>query len=314
MNVMLIAEGNGYGHASRLSLLATYFKEPIITFYKGVEFCKKEGIPYIDIGTPYYIDDENVALKLNINGMKRWFKPLLLKNLVDMAKEKDVIIGDTSLLALVIGKIAKKPVIGIFSDVYSNTFIPSFINPISKKTIAAVLNMFDSLLIPDFPPPYSISSLNLQLKKARFIGPMVKPIRQVKHNIPLVVSAGGNGIEVKRIKDLGLRFISQYDVKNIRQYYKHAKGILTHGGHTTIMEGIYYAKPLLFFVNKKYKERLNNSVKAESLGIGRIVSLESLPMAIDEIDFMKKRVLWFSKWARRFNPVKDVEDEISKFV
>ncbi len=52
-------------------------------------------------------------------------------------------------------------------------------------------------------------------------------------------------------------------------YVKAADALVTHGGHTTVMEAIAFGLPAVHLVKKTHTERLGNSLSAEALGVAR---------------------------------------------
>jgi hypothetical protein len=137
---------------------------------------------------------------------------------------------------------------------------------IALSTQNTLLRSAKAVIIPDFPPPMTITMLNIRSHpKLEFVGPMAEHTPQVRHGKRFLVSGSVDG-DIRSM--LGESAVYGSDVGDIRPYYQDAELVISHGGHTTIMESLSFGKPVLCVVDKSYSERRNNALMVERLGVG----------------------------------------------
>jgi len=322
ISALILCEGNGFGHISRMTGLIKRLNEPVITFHNAVSFSREHNLDVIDLGTPYIIHetDSNVKIKLNLEEMIKMLRPSVLKQLIKLGRKKDVIIADSTLIGPIVGKLLNKPIFYIMSDLNSSTFLPF---NLASLGFNSVFRWFKDLhiFIPDFPPPYTISYKNLDKLngRANYIGPMIFKQRQVKHDWDIYISMGAKEDNKRKIIDLlkNRTFVHNSMVDSFQRYIKYSDIVITHGGHTTLMESLYYGKPVLVAYNSNYKERVNNGIGIEKNRVGIAMDVNKLnhlniDMILDDVYQMRGRARWFSKWAKTFNPVNEILNNISR--
>ena len=193
--------------------------------------------------------------------------------------------------------------------------------PIETLTKIAYL-LADKIIIPDFPPPITISRNLISFeshitKKIEFVGPVVSErlfsIKKNSHTSRkmILVLTGGFGFEdpiismirkIGKIRDYKFIVISkqikrkeQYKniellpfVKDVYQYMKSADLIISHAGHSTIMEAITLGTNLIVIPFENHFEQEENARSIEKLKLGKVFRIkkhgeEKLVSIIDEI-------------------------------
>jgi uncharacterized protein (TIGR00661 family) len=195
-------------------------------------------------------------------------------------------------------------------------------NPVWKTLnflIQWYLSFADHVIIPDYPPPDTISEFNIQIpdnKKDRysFTGPFYEfnPDRYVYEQNTIFTSFGGEPYKLpmyqtlKKIadkrKDLYFdvfytgevlpessdNFISHGYVPNLFEHLARARIAIVHGGLTTLHEVLLFEKPMLIIMDPGHPEQQNNAKKIMNIGAGmavdgRTVTQEILEKKIEEV-------------------------------
>ncbi|MGE0201726.1 MAG: glycosyltransferase [Candidatus Melainabacteria bacterium] len=174
------------------------------------------------------------------------------------------------------------------------------------------LSSAEEILIPDFPPPYTVCLPNLSAqyqvkKRTRFVGPLVawepdqiQPVVKPSPDRPLVVACtGGHSyrrpmfdavIEVAGLlSDIDFIIISPFTVAdvpaNVRlldkvptaaPYLKAADAVITQSGHSTAMELLTLGVPCVTIPDTRQIEQENNAIRMEALGVARKIAYEDL--------------------------------------
>jgi uncharacterized protein (TIGR00661 family) len=174
------------------------------------------------------------------------------------------------------------------------------------------LTSAEEILIPDFPPPYTVCLPNLsdnyQVKKrTRFVGPLVawqahdiEPVTRPQTGRPLVVASLG-GHEYRRplfdavigaarcLKNIDFIIISSFQaddvppnvqihpfVKEAAPYFKAADLVITQAGHSTAMELLTLGKPSLIVPDAQQIEQENNARRMVELGVSLKMEYDGL--------------------------------------
>lgn len=225
--------------------------------------------------------------------------------------------------------------------------------PLDILTKASSL-LSDEIVIPDFPPPLTISSLLLSKsrrikKKLIFSGPLIreeiettKPLKLKKPAV--LVLTGGHSyrnsiiriiIEASKVaNDIHFVVISRLIerkvernnllllpfVKNVFSYMKSADIIVTHGGHSTLMEAIACKKNTIVIPDINQPEQFANAKGAEKLKISKMIRIEKLSKKslVKQINNLlndkryKKRVYQLAKLAEKLKGREEVASRIVK--
>lgn len=250
----------------------------------------------------------------------------------------DIVITDSYLSAVPAAKLKKIPVLLIVNQ--TNPYIilkgvfynlPSRIFKFIFKTLIKLSN---KCIIPDFPQPYTICYENIEFfnmkKKFIFSGPVVQKYphevraREFKRNTILVM-LGGTRVQIKlekylfenkkydfiflnsRIEKKKKNLIYKKYVKSVYPYLKSSSGIITHGGHSTIMEALVFGKPIIGMPTKNFVERENNLNGVEKHGAGiKLHEIKYINLALSKINKLQKNAKRFISLSKRYNGVKNI--------
>lgn len=200
------------------------------------------------------------------------------------------------------------------------------------------LSSTEEIIIPDFPPPYTVCLPNLShnhkvMKRTCFTGPLVSwdyneispVVRKKPENPYVVVSLGGHNyrrpvfdsiLEVAKIlKDFQFDVFSSFQAEDIPEnvnvigfskslapYIKSADIVITQAGHSTAMELLTLGKPSIIIPDNKQKEQENNADRMREFGVSSVITLDEL-----NAEGLKKEILniirnkSFTKNAQKFS-------------
>ena len=305
----------------------------VVSFGEGIKFLREEKIyeeaKLIEIKRPYLLKFNEKELDFfdTISSLLKQFDVTSFKLTSSLTKEANKVVVDSSLLGLLLSKIYKKECFFITNNTDLSIFFKNN-KKVVDRLVEKLLTGIDKILVCDFPPPYTVSFENLRdFENMEFIGPLVSPptsSKKLKESYG-VLSLGALDKDYSFLEDLSNlsykvvnKYISKGSLvrkKNIRDYYKNSSWILTHGGHSTIMEAILLGVPLLVSPSPNHVERINNAKGVEKLKVGKYLPRDHLsPLiierAIEELNFFEDFIKSFSKWANRFNSVKAAKDLI----
>jgi UDP-N-acetylglucosamine--N-acetylmuramyl-(pentapeptide) pyrophosphoryl-undecaprenol N-acetylglucosamine transferase len=269
MKGLIFSEGNGYGHAARDKIIAERFGYQLMTFGKGAEYCRDHSMDFIEIPPPYEIKASRgkVNIVSDPSDILKFMKPDVLATINSHFRKSDFIIVDGTPLGLALAMLARRKAVYITNDISALVGMQGIIEKrIALSTQNTLLRFAKAVIIPDYPPPMTITMLNIRSPpKLEFVGPMVERTKQVKHGKRFLVSGTLDG-DMRSM--LGESAVYGNEVGDMRPYYQDAELVLSHGGHTTIMESLSFGKPVLCVVEKSYSERRNNALMMERLGVG----------------------------------------------
>lgn len=201
MLVYLAACGMGLGHAARLMAIARRIAgraEVVFSTYgRAVQAVEESGYRCLKVRPiSYEVDDEgDVDVRATIArgpvsiysflrqvGDELWFTGIL---------KPDVLVSDSRLSSLVAGKARGLPTILIINQL--KVLIPvkrpsppklrakGLVEKLAYRVLRRGWNLADTILIPDYPPPYTVARANVLDEdvelppKVRFIGPVLNP-------------------------------------------------------------------------------------------------------------------------------------------
>ena len=314
MKGLIFSEGNGYGHAARDRLLSGHFNFPIMTFGKGAEYCRKNSMDFIEIPSPYRILSEKGKVKIatDYNGLMELFQPGVFAQISRHYEKVDMIIVDGSPLGLAGAMLSRKKAIFITNDVSAMVGVQGEMRKRAAYSLLMSLLKFPkAIIVPDFPPPLAVSMKNLRTSlPLSFCGPLIEKVAQKKHGKKYVVA----GPVEKLVRPfLGEKAIYASDVEDIRAYFANAELIISHGGHTTLVEALSFGKPALCIVDGDYQERMNNALQLEKNNVGimlekHLLSAESLSASIEYAKTLsRERLDIYRKYAQNSEPLKAIE-------
>jgi uncharacterized protein (TIGR00661 family) len=174
------------------------------------------------------------------------------------------------------------------------------------------LSSTEEILIPDFPPPYTVCLPNLShkikvMKRTRFVGPLVAwdaddivPVEKPDTNKPyIIVTLGGHAYRkpildhiletAKLMPDINIDIFTSFEtsdvpsnvrimgmVKDISSYMKAADIVITQAGHSTAMELLTLGKQSIIIPDLKQIEQENNAQRMSELGVCKRVVYDNL--------------------------------------
>ncbi len=190
------------------------------------------------------------------------------------------------------------------------------------------LSSAEEIMIPDFPPPYTVCLPNLShnlkvMKRTRFTGPLVSWDRNEVECVErpsspyIVVTLGGHAYRkplldtvvetAKILPDIRFDIFTSLETRglpdNIRVistvgslagYMKSADLIITQAGHSTAMELLTLGKPSLIVPDARQIEQENNASRMYELGVAETLGYDKLDKF--EMAHSIKKVLNESKY------------------
>lgn len=173
------------------------------------------------------------------------------------------------------------------------------------------LSSAEEIIIPDFPPPYTVCLPNLSsnykvMKRQRFVGPLVawdrsdiEPIERTSDRPYVVITLGGHSYRkplfeavigaAKILKHVDFDVFTTFESKNIPDnltikgivdciapYIKRSSLVITQAGHSTAMENMTLGKPVLIVPDKNQIEQENNSRRLCELGVATQIQYDEL--------------------------------------
>ena len=198
--VYLAPYGVGLGHASRLLILVENMKRPSIewrfsSFGEARNYIKSQGyeceiVPPVEF---MWGRDGGFSVKTNINKIPQWLVnlPIQVNKEIKYLKKfnPQIIISDTRLSPIIAAKILNLPIILIINQIkllltprLREFKAARFFETCNGEIMGGLWNMSDRILIPDLPPPYTISedtinsvkSIKPKLDYVGFITPRAK--------------------------------------------------------------------------------------------------------------------------------------------
>ncbi len=314
MKGLIFSEGNGYGHVSRDRLLSAHLGFPIMTFGKGAEYCRKNSMDFIEIPSPYRILSEKGKVKIatDYSGLSELFHPEVLSRILGHFERVDRIIVDGSPLGLAGAMLSRKKTIFITNDISALVGIQGEMRKrVAYSLLQRLLKYPESILVPDFPPPLSVSMQNLRTGlPLSFIGPLIEGVKQMKHKKKYAVTGPVENM-VRPL--LGESAVYASEVADIRAHFGNAELVISHGGHTTIMEALSHGKASLCIVDGAYPERANNATQLEKKDVGimldsSFLSAESLRASIDyALTLDRMRLSLYQRYASGSRPLDSIK-------
>ncbi len=215
------------------------------------------------------------------------------------------------------------------------TFFLRLIGKPVEFTLKTMTALAEEVLIPDFPPPYTVCLNTLSkrphtMKKQRFIGPVVSINHENQEppdiKSPFVLTLlGGHSFRlpifdgILKIADkfpeinfiIFTKFKSDSIPANVRvfefaedisSYMRAAELIITQAGHSTAMEILTLGKPALIIPDKGQIEQENNAARMRELGVCDTLDYNSLePEHIFEKIHILLNDIRFRKRAMQFS-------------
>jgi len=326
--------------------LKSSFEIVYSTYDLAVDFIERHGFKVYRVPPVQYsvFSDGEVDTKTTIlRGLGNIANFLLqVKKEIDhiSREEPDIVISDSRLSALIAARLLEIKTLLVSNQlkvripVKKITRIKKVFRNISEAYLEKILftgwSLANKILIPDLPPPYTISKYTVEQKhlhnqKVEFIGPLLikwpedYPTKEdIKKKLGfidkkvLLLSLSGSLAERKSMLYKALEKLKECNRKDIvivasrgemgsrnvvkkgnvlifdwiedkHLFLKASDLVITHGGHTSILESIVFGVPSVNIPPKTHTERYLNSLAAQELGVAILSSVDDLCWAINEI-------------------------------
>ncbi len=198
MRVHFSTCGIGLGHAGRCVPIAKKLKEKgaeilFSTYRDGVRYVYQEGFPVVEVPPVGFMvkPDGTVDFRQSMVNPGPFLTSFTVLKQVDAeievmkAFEPDVVVSDTRVSPLIAAKLMEIPSVSILNQF--QIIIPrrsrflrlaKLVDAGALAIIGKVWTSGTNVLIPDFPPPYTLSAGNLRIpgsykKRVKLIGPIL---------------------------------------------------------------------------------------------------------------------------------------------
>jgi UDP-N-acetylglucosamine--N-acetylmuramyl-(pentapeptide) pyrophosphoryl-undecaprenol N-acetylglucosamine transferase len=313
MNLLFVVCGEGLGHASRCLHLGHYFRQQGHTVHfavygKSYDFIDQHGCSNLHRTIREVClegEDGFFSLKKTL-WCSKWIVPDMVRSVLRVRQlihehAIDCVVCDTMFGGVVAARFANVPVIFITNQNHFNGPGGST-NPVWKilnYLIQRYLRLASHVIIPDYPPPDTVSEYNIVVpggeeRHYSFTGPFLdlNPEGYTYCQECIFASFGGEPYKLpmyqmlKSIadqrKDLFFdvfytgpvlpestdNFISHGYVPNLYEHLARARIAIVHGGLTTLHEALLFEKPVLIIMDPNHPEQQNNAKKIVEMGAG----------------------------------------------
>jgi len=313
MRILFVVCGEGLGHSSRCIHLGHYLEQQghsvsFVAYGKSYDFFHDHGCVNVHEGIREVClegTDGFFSLKKTLLCSK-WIpfdlvrSALRVRRLI-LTKKIDCVVCDTMYGGVMAARFRRVPVIFITNQ---NRFSGpgGKMNPVwgtLNFLIRRYLCLTDTIIVPDFPQPDTVSSYNLfiphhERNHYHFTGPFldVDLSRYQFSGETIFTSFGGEPYKLplylllKKIadsrKDLLFdvfytganlppssdNFLSHGYVPNLYEHLAKARIAIVHGGLTTLHETLLFGKPVLVIVDPGHPEQQNNAQRIVDMGAG----------------------------------------------
>jgi len=316
MRILFVVCGEGLGHASRCVHLGHYLQQHghqvhFVAYGKSYDFIHEHGCANLHRGQrEVCLEGENgfFSLKKTLSCSK-WiafdlFKSALRIRRLILTLRIDCVVCDTMYGGVIAARFRRVPVVFITNQNHfsgqSGTMNPVW--QILNFLIRSYLRLAKRVIIPDYPPPDTVSEYNLVVPKweerrYHFTGPFleVDPSKYTYSRTSVFTSFGGEPYKLPlyqllrtiadQRKDLFFdvfytgpilpessdNFASHGYVPNLYEHLAAAKIAIVHGGLTTLHETLLFEKPVLIIMDPNHPEQQNNAKKIVDMGAGTAV-------------------------------------------
>jgi len=316
MKLLFVVCGEGLGHASRCLHLGHYLQQEGHTVHfagygKSYDFMDQHGCTALHgIQREVCLEGEKGFFSLKKTLLQSKFVPFdILRSAGDVRQlirehRYDCVICDTMYGGVLAARLERVPLVFITNQNHFNgpggTTNPVW--TIMNLLIRRYLRLADRVIVPDYPPPDTVSEYNLRIPLSErdrycFTGPFYQfdPNRYTYGNSTIFTSFGGEPYKLPmyrmlraiadRRKDLVFdvfytgpvlpesseNFISHGYVPNLYEHLALAKIAIVHGGLTTLHEALIFEKPVLIIMDPGHPEQQNNAKKIVDMGAGTAV-------------------------------------------
>ncbi len=316
MKILFVVCGEGLGHASRCLHISHYMQRQGHTIHfagygRSYDFLNKQQcINLHRAQREVCLEGEEgfFSLKKTL-WCSKWIIPDLILSVIRICHlirkyRIDCVVCDTMYGGVLAARLQKTPCVFITNQNHFNG-PGNTTNPVWKALnflIVRYLRLSDKVIIPDYPPPDTISEYNIVIPKGEeerysFTGPFYEfePADYINTRNTIFTSFGGEPYKLPmyqmlkeiadRRKDLffdvfytgpdlpgsSVNFESHGYVPDLYEHLARAKIAIVHGGLTTLHEAMLFEKPVLIIMDPNHPEQQNNAKKIVEMGVGRSV-------------------------------------------
>lgn len=316
MRILFIPCGEGYGHTIRCIAVASEFlKQGHEVFFAAYGDSKKILKKYdfkvfktnreiALTGKEGEFDIKQSALESK-NILYLITKAALKEYKIIKKINPDIVISDSKYSALLAAKFAgKKSMIIINQNKVLFREKARIFSPIFSLILNKADALANTIIVPDLPKPDALCGpcINKQ-KNMYFIGPLLRfEAKKYKKKQEYVLSIIGgfgyrsrilkllNKIAEKRLDlnfklicgthKIALKKLKNVEViafeKNMQELFAKASLIVSHAGHTTLLEGLAFGKPCIVIPDLNHPEQERNAKQFEKLGCGIALSHKNI--------------------------------------
>ncbi|HSA06452.1 MAG TPA: glycosyltransferase [Candidatus Gastranaerophilales bacterium] len=354
--IYLSLSSEGFGHSSRgLAIAREFPKNDIIigTYNYALGRCRNAGYNCVELPQELKLIGEKGAFDVKKTIIKNHSWALTFNNIINKEIEAirengaSCVIADGRLTPVMAAEKLSLPCVVITNQ---SAFYPFFerdsalIRVFGRSfdwIMKTWLSSAEEIMIPDFPPPYTVCLHNLSrnfkvMKRTRFVGPLVSfdPDNIEKIEKPaknyIAVALGGhsyrkplldNVIETsKKLPDTHFDVFTSLDannlpdnlkihrsVSNIVPYLNAADLVISQAGHSTAMELLTLGKPSIIVPDFKQIEQENNARRMEELNVA--VKLEYANLSPEKLVDAVKKIKSESVYQENVNKFKEFAKE-----
>ncbi len=312
--VYLSFSSEGFGHSSRAMAIAKELsKEEVIigSYSYALDRFKTAGYNCVELPHEFKIIGAKGTFDVKKTIIKNHSGALTFNNIISKEIEAirehgaSCVIADGRLAPVMAADRLSLPCIVITNQ---SAFYPFFakdsalIRVFGKSfdwLMKTWLSSAEEIMIPDFPPPYTVCLYNLSenfkvKKRTRFVGPLIcfdpdnlEGIEKTGEKYAAVM-LGGHAYRkplldtvidaAKRFPDFYFHIFASFEVEdlpenvricgfksNIAPYLNAADFVITQAGHSTAMELLALGKPSIVIPDFKQIEQENNALRMEEL-------------------------------------------------
>jgi uncharacterized protein (TIGR00661 family) len=255
----------------------------------------------------------------------KWIVPDMIRSAISVRRlirelGVDCVVCDTMYGGVIAARLQNVPVVFITNQNHFNGpgRSTNIVWMVLNFSMQRYLRLADQVIIPDYPPPDTVSEYNIVVPKGQegrytFTGPFYDfdPARYTYEKTTIFASFGGEPYKLPmylmlksiadtrkdllfdvfytgaHLPDSSDNFISHGYVPNIYAHLARARIAIVHGGLTTLHEALLFDKPVLIIMDPGHPEQQNNAKKIEDTGAGiaidgRLVTRERLEQKILE--------------------------------
>lgn len=332
--IYLSISSEGLGHSSRaLAIMREFDHDEILigSYNYAYDRLKETGYPCIKLPQELKLIGEKGAFNVRKTIIKNHAWALtfnqLVKQEMEIIKESGAtcVVADGRLVPVMAADKLSLPCVVITNQ---SAFYPFFAKDSALVRVFGKsfdwimktwLSSAEEIIIPDFPPPYTVCLPNLSrnfkvMKRTRFIGPLVQWDRDEistvgRPNKPyIVVTLGGHSYRrplldtiiqtAKLLPDVHFDIFTNFEVENspdnvkiigltkdFSHYLKSADLVITQAGHSTAMELLTLGKQSIIIPDLNQTEQENNAARMSELEVATKIEYNELSP-----DFLRRSI------------------------